>query len=636
MRKVYLSNTPRREALDIFLAGVNIPRRMETVSVSEALGRVTAEPVMAKLSMPGYHAAAMDGIAVIAESTFSASDQNPLALEPGQGFINVNTGNPLPPGFDAVIKIEDLQFLDDGKAELLAPATPWQHVRPVGEDVVAGELIVPAWHHLKPPDLGAILAGGITKIKVLTKPVAAIIPSGSDLVKPDSSIDHGHVPDFNSTVIASYLEQWGLTPIIKSIVPDDPDQIKAAMISALDTADLMIIIAGSSAGEKDYTYQVISELGEVFLHGVATRPGKPTILGQINHKPVIGLPGYPVSAYLSLEWFGLPLINRYLGLPVPERPRLTVTLGRRVVSEMGVEEHVRMTIGNVDNRYIANPLTRGAGVTMSLVKADGLLVIPDNSLGHEQNEEVEVELYKPENELRHNLLAAGSHDLIIDLLATALKKGDARLNLSSAHLGSMGGIMAIGRGQAHLAGTHLFDPESGEYNTPYIRKMLPGQDLKLVTLVYRMQGWIVASGNPHGIKSIVDLVDTEIGFINRQKGAGTRLLFDHLLNEANLSPTQIKGYEREEHTHLNVAAAVAAGTASVGLGILPAAKAFGLDFIPLIEERYDLLLSGSFQKSPEAALLLKTITDPMFQSEVEALGGYSMREAGKIIEIYKV
>lgn len=292
-----------------------------------------------------------------------------------------------------------------------------------------------------------------------------------------------------------------------------------------------------------------------------------------------------------------------------------------------------MTIGYVDGRYIANPLTRGAGVTMSLVRADGLLIIPDNSLGHEQNEEVEVELYKPESELRHNLLAAGSHDLIIDLLATAIRKGDVRLNLSSAHLGSMGGIMAIGRGQAHLAGTHLFDPESGEYNTPYIRKMLPGQDLKLVNLAYRMQGWIVPAGNPDRIKSIVDLVATERGFINRQKGAGTRLLFDHLLNKANISPTEIKGYEREEHTHLNVAAAVAAGTASVGLGILPAAKAFGLDFIPLVEERYDLLLSSSFQKSPEAALLLKTIADPKFQSEVEALGGYSMREAGKIIEI---
>ncbi len=633
MRKVYLSNTPRQEALEKFLAGVNLPRSTETVPVAEALGRVTAEPVYARLSMPGYHAAAMDGIAVVAESTFSASDQNPLALEPGPGFVTVNTGNPLPPGFDAVIKIEDLQMLSDGQAELLAPATPWQHVRAVGEDVVAGDLVVSAWHALRPADLGAILAGGITGVKVLAKPQAAIIPSGSDLVEPGQDRRRGDVPDYNSAVIAAYLRQWGAEPLAGPIVPDDPDKIKAALLAASATADLVIVIAGSSAGEEDYSCRVISELGEVFLHGVATRPGKPTILGQINGKPVIGLPGYPVSAYLSLEWFVQPLLSRYYKQPVPERARLPVTLGRRIVSEMGIEEHVRMTVGFVDGRYIANPLTRGAGVTMSLVRADGLLIIPGNSLGYEQDETVTIELYKPESELRHNLLAAGSHDLVIDLLASALKNEDARLNLSSAHLGSMGGIMAIGRGQAHLAGVHLFDPETGDYNRPYIKKMLPGQKLSLVNLVYRMQGWIVPAGNPEQFSSISNLADTDKGFINRQKGAGTRLLFDYLLKEAGLLPVQIKGYGREEHTHLNVAAAVAAGTASVGLGILPAARAFGLDFIPLVEERYDLLLSCSFLETAEAALLLKIICDPQFQGEVEALGGYSMRKAGTIIEI---
>lgn len=633
MRKIYLTNTNRQEALRRFLAEITVPRRVEKIGVQKALGRVTAEPVFARLSLPAYHAAAMDGIAVKAEETFSASDQTPLTLEPKQGFVSINTGNPLPHGFDAVIKIEDLQMLDSGQAELLNPATPWQHVRAVGEDIVAGELIVPAWHQLKPPDLGAILAGGITEIQVLTKPVVAIIPSGSDLIKPELKREHGTMPDFNSTVIAAYLEQWGAAPLIQNIVPDESEKIKEALLAALDISDFVIINAGSSAGEKDYTYQVIKELGEVFLHGVATRPGKPTILGRVKEKPVIGLPGYPVSAYLSLEWFSQPLICRYFGMPVPERPRLTVTLGRRVVSDMGVEEHVRMTVGYVNNRYIANSLSRGAGVTMSLVRADGLLVIPENSLGYEQDESVEIELYKPESELRHNLLAAGSHDLIIDLLATAFRKEDPRLNLSSAHLGSMGGIMAIGRGQAHLAGVHLFDAETGEYNIPYIKKMLPQHDLSLVNLAYRMQGWIVPAGNPRSIKSIRDLVSTENGFINRQKGAGTRLLFDHLLKEAGLNPVQIKGYEREEHTHLNVAAAVAAGTASVGLGILPAAKAFNLDFIPLVEEKYDLLLSNEFLKSPEAALLLKIITDPEFRNEVEALGGYSMREAGTITAI---
>ncbi len=629
MRKVYLSNVPRTEALEKFLAETNIPRRPEAGAVYNALGRVTAEPVFAGLSMPGYHSAAMDGIAVRAESTFAASDQNPLLLNPEEDYHSVNTGEALPPGFDAVIKIEDIQIFEDDRVEILAPATPWQYVRAVGEDVVAGELIVPAGHCLRPPDLGALLAGGITEVKLLAKPKITVIPSGSEVIDPGKERKRDSIPDFNSTVIASYLKQWGAEPVIYSVVPDEPGRIKEAVEKSLEDSDLVIVNAGSSAGEKDYTFATLEELGEVFIHGVATRPGKPTILGRAKNKPVVGLPGYPVSAYLSLEWFVRPLICRYLGLPEPQREKMTVTLGRRVVSEIGVEEFVRMTIGFVSGRFIANPLTRGAGVTMSLVRADAILVIPANSLGYEQDETVEIELYRPQAALKHHLLAAGSHDLIIDLLATAIRERSPKMSLSSAHLGSMGGIAAVGGDRAHLAGVHLFDPETGDYNRPYIEKLYPGHNMHLVNLAYRMQGWIVPKGNPDGVETTGDLAEKKLSFINRQKGAGTRLLFDHLLQEAGLTPEQIYGYEREEYTHLNVAAAVAAGTARVGLGILPAAKAFDLDFIPLVEERYDLLLSDSFYNSPEANLLLETITDPGFQKQVESMGGYSMRDAGK-------
>ncbi len=629
MRKVYLSNIPRREALEKFLAGAEIPQHTEKTAVDEALDRVTSKAVFARYSMPGYHAAAMDGIAVQSQKTFGASDQAPLLLKPEQDYHNINTGEPLPAEFDAVIKVEDVQFHQDGRAEILAPATPWQHVRSVGEDVVSGELIIPSRHPLRPQDLGALLAGGITEIDTLKAPRVAVIPSGSEIIDPGEERKKGSIPDFNSTVIASYLKQWGAHPEVKPSVPDDPDQIREALLGAVKEYELIIINAGSSAGDKDFTYAAIEELGEPFLHGVATRPGKPTILGKIGGKPVIGLPGYPVSAYMSLEWFARPLIYRYFGLPLPERDKLKVTLGRRVVSELGVEEFIRMSVGFVEDRYIANPLTRGAGVTMSLVRADGLLVVPANSLGYEQDETVEIELCRPEAELRHNLLAAGSHDLILDLLASALKERAPYLSLSSAHLGSMGGIAAVGRGQAHLAGAHLFDPESKDYNWPYVEKMMPRADMHLVNLAYRMQGWIVPRGNPDGIETVGNLADSGVSFINRQKGAGTRILFDHLLREEGLSPDRIYGYEREEHTHLNVAAAVAAGTARVGLGILPAARAFDLDFVPLVEERYDLLMNGSFYNSSEAKALFEIITDPHFQEKAEAMGGYSMRDAGK-------
>ncbi len=393
----------------------------------------------------------------------------------------------------------------------------------------------------------------------------------------------------------------------------------------------MIILSGSSAGREDFSAHVIESLGEVFVHGVGTRPGKPSILGRIANRPAVGLPGYPVSAYLSLEWFVRPLVCRVLGQAEPIRERLAVSLGRRVVSDVGVEEFVRMAVGFVDGHFVANPLERGAGVTMSLVRADGLLVIPPERLGFERGETVELELYRPAAELRGNLLAAGSHDLIIDLMATALRERGTGLTLSSAHLGSMGGIAAIGSGQAHLAGVHLFDPETGEYNSPYLRRLLPGRDLRLVNLAHRMQGWIVPSGNPDGVVKINDLAEKKLSFVNRQKGAGTRVLFDYLLEQAELDPADIYGYEREEHTHLGVAASVAAGSARVGLGILPAARAFGLDFVPLCEERYDLLMSNAFYRSPEGEAILKLIADPAFQERVEALGGYSMRDAGKLM-----
>ncbi|HOJ84528.1 MAG TPA: molybdopterin-binding protein, partial [Bacillota bacterium] len=391
MQKIYLSNIPRQEARQKFLTGVQIPRRREIIKTSESLGRITAEALFARLSMPGDHAAAMDGFAVLAERTFGATDQNPLQLALGEDCRPVDTGDPLPPGFDAVIKVEDVQPVSGG-IEILAPATPWQHVRPVGEDVVAGELLLPAYHRLRPQDLGVLLAGGITEVPVLARPKAVIIPTGTELIPPEEKRRRGSIPDFNSTVVAAYLHEWGAEAAIHPIVPDDRARLEETAARAAAEGDLVIILAGSSAGREDYTVHVIEALGEVFVHGVATRPGKPTILGQIAGKPAVGLPGYPVSAYLSLEWFVRPLIFRALGQAEPARERLAATLGRRVVSELGVEEHVRMAVGFVDGRFVANPLERGAGVTMSLVRADGLLIIPPESLGYERGETVELEL----------------------------------------------------------------------------------------------------------------------------------------------------------------------------------------------------------------------------------------------------
>lgn len=630
MRKVYLDSLPRQDAKHIFLERANIALRVEEIAVPEACGKVTATAIIAENSLPGFPASAMDGIAVRSQDTFGANDQNPLVLVSDKDYIVVDTGDPMPEGFDSVIKIEDIQELDNDKVEILAAVPPGQHVRPVGEDVVVGEIIVPAYQVLTPPDLGALLAGGITQIKTIACPRITIIPTGDELVAPGIRPKRGEITEFNSTVIAAYLRQWGAEPQVMGIVKDNFDLLRETVTEALKVSDMVIINAGSSAGRDDYTFHVIKSLGEALVHGIATKPGKPTVLGLVDGKPVIGLPGYPVSAYLALDWFVKPLLSKYYNSTEIQRTRLKAVLGRRVVSEIGSEEFVRMAIGYIDNRFIATPLGRGAGAGMSLAKSDGLLVIPANSLGYEQGETVDIELYKSENQLKNTISAVGSHDMALDLLASALRKSKADLFLSSSHVGSMGGIMAIKKKEAHLAGVHLLDATTGQYNVAYIRKYLESEDVLLVNMVYRLQGWLVEKGNPLGIKTIKDIAATKAAYINRQKGAGTRILFDYMLQQEGLVAADISGYNREEYTHLNVAAAVAAGTAKVGLAILPAAKAYDLEFIPVGEERYDILMTRGFYRSEKGQLLLKTITDSSFQQEVESMGGYSMRDAGKI------
>ncbi|MGO0061340.1 molybdopterin biosynthesis protein [Brevibacillus fluminis] len=631
MRKIYLEDKPLQEAQLQLCERFRFEPQVEIVSTPQALGRVTAQPVYAKVSMPNYHASAMDGIAVKAEKTYGASELQPLRLKQKEDYVVVDTGDPIPAGFDAVIMIEDIHQLDEETVEILDAVAPWQHIRPIGEDVVVGEVIVPDHYKLRPVDLGALLAGGNVTVPVLRKPRVAIIPTGTELIAPAECVNEGEIIEFNGTVFAAYVEEWGAEPLYRGIVPDDYALIREAVRTAVKEADIVLLNAGSSAGREDYTVHVIEELGEVLTHGVATRPGKPVVVGIVEGKPVIGLPGYPVSAYLNLEWFARPLIHQYYGLMEPKRQRIQAKIGRRIVSVMGAEDFVRVTIGCIDGQYIVNPLTRAAGVTMSMVRADGLLRIPPGHLGYEQGEMAEVELYRPLEQINHTIVSTGSHDLSMDILHTLIRQENPQLFLNSSHVGSMGGIMAVQKGEAHMAGVHLFDEATGAYNETYIAKYAKGRDVVLVQLVYRQQGWIVPKGNPLSIQSVSDLTRANITYMNRQRGAGTRLLFDYLLKEQGISREDIYGYSREAVSHLSVAAAVAGGTADVGLGIFSAAQAMGLDFIPVAEERYDLLLSRTFFESPEGETLMKIIRSAEFAHRMESLGGYSCRDSGTIL-----
>lgn len=633
-RDIYIENKNLEEALALWQARLEadglLSGTVEEIRVDDALDRITAEAVFARRSSPFYNASAMDGIAVRFRDTIGASEARPLVLTPEQ-YVPVNTGNALPAGFDAVIMIEDVHEPDAGRVEIIKAVTPWQHVRTVGEDIVVTELVLAEGHRIRPIDLGALLAAGITTIKVRKRPTVLVIPTGSELVQPEMEAAPGNIIEFNSRILAGYASQWGAKADRSPIVADEPDALRQAIGRAARDYDLVLLNAGASAGSRDFSAAVLRELGEVVVHGVNIKPGKPVILAIVGGKPVIGLPGYPISAVLTMRLFVKPLIYNLQGLEAPKAAAVTATLARPLASKLGVEDFVRVKVGKVGDTVMATPISRGAGAVMTLVRADGILTVPAGSEGVGAGQQVEIELLRDFKEITDTLVFIGSHDNILDVLANFLHRGKPVCFLSSAHVGSMGGIMAIKRGEAHLAGTHLLDEASGAYNIPFIKKYLAGVPLTLVNLAYREQGFLVPPGNPEGIKDFQDIAAKGLRFINRQRGAGTRILTDLELKKAGIDPSRIAGYEHEEYTHMNVASAVASGLADAGLGIRAAARALHLDFVPVAKERYDLIIPEAQRHDPKIERLLAIIEhDPSFKSTVEGLGGYDLKDSGRI------
>jgi len=551
-----------------------------------------------------------------------------------------------------VIMVEDVQ-VREAKIEILAAVAPWQHVRPMGEDMVATELILPANHRLRPQDIGAAAGAGHSQLSVRRKPRVAIQPTGTELVAPGAALYPGAIIEYNSLVLAAMVREWGGLADRLPPLADDYAAIRARVLAAARDHDLVIINAGSSAGSEDFTARIVAELGELLVHGIAIRPGHPVILGLIHVPdesserdstaasdvtkhvsrsiPVIGLPGYPVSAAITCELLVQPTLLRWLGQPGAERPTVQATITRKVVSPEGDEEFLRVTVGQVGERVVASPLASGSGVLMSLVRADGLVRIPRGEQGFEPGAAVTVSLFRPSESLARTVVAIGSHDLTLDLLADELGRRYPGRRLSSANVGSLGGLLALARGEAHFAGSHLLDEETGEYNVPYIRRLLPDVRIALLGFVQREQGLIVPRGNPKGIRELIDLARPDVAFINRQRGAGTRVLLDYRLKGAGINPRAIQGYDRQEFTHLAVAAAVASGAADCGLGILAAARALDLDFVPLDHERYDLVIPTAFYESDILAPLLAIVRDPAFAARVGALGGYATPHMGQIL-----
>jgi putative molybdopterin biosynthesis protein len=648
---VYLHDIPLPQAQSRLLqalqdAGLAGVLGVEEIVLDEqAVGRTLAEAVWARISSPHYHSAAMDGFALRAADSALALPSRPVGLRAGEETLYIDTGDPLPEWADAVVPVENVEAQDEQGSPAIDPRkpvmiwlrealTPWAHVRPMGEDIVATELVLPAGRTMRPVDLGAAAASGQTQLRVARKPRVAVLPTGSELIPVGQPEKRGDIIEYNSILLSAQVAGWGGEAQRFAITPDDLDLLRSRVQAAADTCDLVLLNAGSSAGSEDYSARVVAELGDLLVHGVAVRPGHPVILGMLRRSqggkvPVIGVPGYPVSAALTGELFVEPLLARWLGRAPSQPLEVDASITRKISSPAGDDDLVRVVAGWVDDRLLAAPLSRGAGVISSLARADGIVLIPRGTQGLEAGARVRVRLYRAPADLEKTLLAIGSHDMTLDLLSQFLSQRGRRLVSSNA--GSLGGLVALRRGEAHLAGSHLLDPQSGEYNLSYIQQYLPSAAITLMDWVGRTQGLLVPRGNPKGVSGFGDLARADLSFVNRQRGAGTRVLLDYQLAQLGIQAEQVRGYDQEEYTHLAVAAAVSSGRVDCGLGVMAAASALGLDFIPLVNERYQLVIPTRFFESSLFSPLRDLMEDADFRRAVERLDGYDISRMGQIV-----
>jgi len=616
----------RKEYINTLISCGMAPKT-EIIPVTEAAGRMTSEAVYARISSPDCNASAMDGVALVAKTTAGASEETPVALNSGQ-YQRVNTGDPLTGGYDAVVMTEDVTDSRDGTIRICGEAAPWQNIRQIGEDICAGEMVLPSFSLISPAAVGAMITCGISEVPVVKRPVTGYIPTGDELVSSSHGMKAGDVRESNSAIFTAMIRGWGADTVTYPVVRDDYDEISAALKKALSECDVVILCGGSSAGSKDYSASVIADVGAILFRGLAIKPGRPVILGHDGAKPVLGAPGNPVSGIIVVEQLIRPIIG-YLSRVSPEQPEYTdAVLSKPVVSALSYQEFIRARLGYVRGRLMASPLNRGSGVVTSFVKADGIIEIPQDVEGYSRGDIVSVRLLRPESELRRSILAIGSHDPLLDELSDLLRVRYGDISMGSAHVGSMGGLLAVRRGEAHIAGTHLLNEESGEYNISFIKKVIPKGGVRLIECVMRTQGLILQKGNPEQISGVTDLTRGGLRYVNRQKGSGTRILIDYLCRRDGVDASCISGYDREEYTHTSVAALIAAGSADAGLGIYSAAKLYGLDFIPVCREQYDLLIPDHAWDLQIIRRLLDVLKSDAFRQRLDEMGGYTVESPG--------
>ncbi|HVP94996.1 MAG TPA: molybdopterin biosynthesis protein [Methanoregulaceae archaeon] len=612
--KRYLSLISFDRAIDILVSSFHNPERTETIPVAESTGRVIANPIFAGYSVPEENLSAMDGYAVKSRDTVNAHDQNPMLIE---DFVQVNTGNIVPPGYDAVVMVEDTWETREG-IMIRKPARPWQHIRSAGEDIRKNHLILPAGHVVRAFDIGALVTYGITKLDVRTVNIG-LVPTGSEIVPMGSRPGPGQVVESNTVMAQVYLRSAGAQCIRYSIVPDAPDLIRESLENALKENDLVLISAGSSAGMYDYTADVISSMGDLLFHGVAVKPGKSVMLGNISGKPVLGLPGYPLAAQTVIREMAGRLLDTW-GLALPPRYSVPARLAHSLVSDIGFDEFIPVSIGRVDGRYWGFPHSRGSGVQMAPVRANGFVHISSPVEGLDRGHVIDATLTTDPGSIDRTILISGRYDPAIGKLAEIIREKGQVLHAVKA--GNTGGMIALNRHACHGAPVSLpdycFIP-----NCQGISDLIPATGLIFIHIASLSQGIVSRDGI-----SFDDL--TRIRFINRQKGSSTRMIFDALLDVKGVDAETIDGYFHEVTSQEAVAEAIRDEFADAGICTSGVAKAAGLCFVPVINEQYELAVRTESFNDPMVRSLVMAIQSTSFRRFLESTGGYDISRTGTI------
>jgi putative molybdopterin biosynthesis protein len=626
-RKIYFNKIDFIRAKDILkrkLKELSPPKKLksEIIEVEKSTGRISAEPVYSLKSVPPYTTSAMDGIAVRYEDTAFATPNKSVKLKIENDFVFVNTGYPIPEKFNAVIMIENIRKISKQEVEIFAPVPFYGNMRNIGEDISEGEMIIPSYTKILPETTALMFAAGIRKIKVLKKPKALIIPTGDEIAERNTPLTNNQIHETNTIFIKYYLEEWGFEVYVSPIIKDIVNDIENELEKNIEKYDAIFFSAGTSSGSKDFIPSLIEKKGEIYFHGINYIPGKPFCFGEIKRKPVFCLPGYPGAAAGVLNEF-IKEISYFFTLYNTSIEKIKANAAFKIFSKLGMREFIKIKTGKISNNYFFYPLKRGSSVLTPFIEKNGILEIEENIEGINKGEEKEITLFFKKGFIDNQIIFVGSNDFLISEIRDLIKKRDWTKDISIINVGSYGGLMAIKNRITHFSGIHLLDEETGEYNTSFIEKYLEKDSYTRLPFLLRQQGFLVRKGEKR-INKIEDLKEKDISFINRQRGSGTRILLDYLLKKKSIKPENIKGYDREVFTHLETGIIVKRGEADCGIGVKAVAKILNLDFIPIAEEKYELLFLNDFLKTDNHTLLLYILESKELKQRAEKFGGYKI------------